>query len=370
MKTPVLFIDKSRVRQNYRDLKAAFPDFRICYAIKSNSHSGMIEILKAEGSHFETASLGEIKHLKSLGVAGDEIILSNPVKAPEMIAGALAEGVTVMSFDAVEELQKFLPYREKAKLVLRIAVPNEGSLWPLSGKFGSPEYLWDDIFEFMQNNSLDLYGVTFHPGSQGELAVAWDAAMRIAWRCIDEARDYYQLNPVCLNIGGGFPVDLGRPIPSIKEIADVVYEHLHYWAEHEGYKPQELICEPGRFISGSAGYLVSKVVGVARREKNWVFLDSGVFCGMMETIDGITYPLKTTGVGTKERVILCGPSCDSVDKMFETEIPTPQTGDKIWFQGAGAYTTVYASTFNGFEPPTVAYLENIDNPDELFKLVD
>ncbi|MCS6984118.1 MAG: type III PLP-dependent enzyme [Leptospiraceae bacterium] len=368
-KTPVLFIDKKKLRDNYRALREAFPDFRICYAIKSNSDPGIIEILRQEGSHFETASLGEILFLRSLGIPGEHIIYSNPVKSAESIARAIEENITEIAFDSLEELEKFLPYREKAKLIFRIAVPNEGSLWPLSGKFGAPEYLWDDIFEYMKNEGLHLYGVTFHPGSQAELLTAWDAAMRVAWRCIDEARDYYGLNPTCLNIGGGFPVYLGREIPSVHQIAEVVYDHLRYWKDHEGYEVQELICEPGRFLSGSAGYLVCKVVGVARREKNWVFLDSGVFSGLMETIDGITYPFETTSTGNKERVIFCGPSCDSVDKMFEVDLPHPKTGDKICFSGAGAYTTVYASHFNGFEPPQIVYLEEVKSPHELLELV-
>lgn len=370
MKTPALFIDKSRIRKAYRDLKRAFYDFRVCYAIKSNSDKTIIELLREEGSHFEAASLGEIHYLKSLQVFASEIIFSNPVKAPHMITGALEEGVQTMAFDSVEELEKFIPHRGKAKLLFRIAVPNEGSLWPLNGKFGCPEHLWDGVFRFMKSNDLDLHGITFHPGSQGEFLGAWDAAMRMVWRCVREARESFDLDPVCLNIGGGFPIDLGRPIPSIQHIADVVHEHLDLWAEHEGFRPQELICEPGRYISGPAGYLVSKVVGIARRERNWVFLDTGVFSGMMETIDGITYPLKSTSVGDSERVILCGPSCDSVDKMFETDLPRPKTGDLVWFQGAGAYTTVYASAFNGFQPPKVHFLEHIDDPSVLFGLME
>lgn len=367
--TPVLFMDKKKLRENFISLKKAFPDFRICYAIKSNADRGIIEIFRELGSHFETASLGEIQYLRSLGIPGNEIIFSNPVKSQESIDHAIKENVRMIAFDSVEELEKFLPHREKVQLVFRIAVPNEGSLWPLSGKFGAPEYLWDDIFEYMKKENLPLYGVTFHPGSQAELLTAWDAAMRVAWRCIDEARDYYGLNPECLNIGGGFPVFLGREIPTIEQIAEIVYDHLRFWEEKEGYKPKELICEPGRYLSGSAGYLVTKIIGVARREKNWVFLDSGVFGGFMETIDGITYPFETTAQGNKERVIFCGPTCDSVDKMFEAEIPHPKTGDKICFTGAGAYTTVYASHFNGFEPPQVVYLEEIKSPRELFSYV-
>jgi ornithine decarboxylase len=108
--TPALFIDRSRIRQNYLDLKKALPPFRIAYAIKSNSHPEIIEILKKEGSHFETASIAEIEKLLAMGIKAEEIVLSNPVKAPNAIRRALEHGVTIQSFDSVEELEKFKPY--------------------------------------------------------------------------------------------------------------------------------------------------------------------------------------------------------------------------------------------------------------------
>ncbi|MFZ5628270.1 MAG: type III PLP-dependent enzyme [Spirochaetota bacterium] len=372
--TPILFIDRSKVRQNYLDLKEALPPFRIAYAIKSNSHPEIIEILKKEGSHFETASIAEIEKLLSLGVKAEEIVLSNPVKAPAAIEKALAHGVTIQSFDSVEELEKFRPHAaastplsRRVRPQLRIVVPNEGSMWPLSGKFGADEELWPVIFRYMKENEIPLDGITFHPGSQCETIAGWDSALYLTWRCIEIAREY-GLNPTTINIGGGLPVPMGRKIPAVSDIGKVVLRHLKEW-ERKGFKPADLIVEPGRFISGSAGVLASKIIGVARREKTWAFMDCGVFTGMMETIDGITYPMLFSGTGEKETAMLCGPSCDSVDKMYETQIPQPKTGDKILFLSAGAYTSVYASEFNGFLGPQMVFLDSIKDPKELFDLI-
>lgn len=383
--TPVLFMDRSRIRENYLELKKALPPFRIAYAIKSNSHPELIEILKKEGSHFETASIAEIEKLLALGVKAEEIVLSNPVKAPQAIRRALEHGVTIQSFDSVEELEKFKEFSapigaEEGGLFaekkdglqyirpqLRIVVPNEGSMWPLSGKFGADEELWPAIFQYMKDNNMRLDGITFHPGSQCETIAGWDSALYLTWRCIEIAREY-GLNPTTINIGGGLPVNLGRKIPTAAQVGKVVLRHLKEW-EKIGFKPSDLIVEPGRFISGSAGYLVSRVVGVARREKTWAFLDCGVFTGMMETIDGITYPMLFTGTGEKETAMLCGPSCDSVDKMYEAQIPKPKPGDGILFLSAGAYTSVYASEFNGFLGPKMVFLDQIADARELFNLV-
>jgi ornithine decarboxylase len=372
--TPVLFIDRSKIRQNYLDLKEALPPFRIAYAIKSNSHPEIIEILRKEGSHFETASIAEIEKLLSLGVKAEEIVLSNPVKAPAAIEKALAYGVTIQSFDSVEELEKFKPHAaastplsRRVRAQLRIVVPNEGSMWPLSGKFGADEELWPEIFRYMKDNEIPLDGITFHPGSQCETIAGWDSALYLTWRCIEIAREY-SLNPTTINIGGGLPVPMGRKIPTVNEIGKVVLRHLKEW-ERKGFKPTDLIVEPGRFISGSAGVLASKIIGVARREKTWAFMDCGVFTGMMETIDGITYPMLFSGTGAPETAMLCGPSCDSVDKMYEAQLPKPKTGDKILFLSAGAYTSVYASEFNGFLGPKMVFLDAIKDPRELFELI-
>ena len=361
-------MDRSRIRANYLELKKALPQFRIAYAIKCNSHPEVIEILKKEGSHFETASIAEIEMLLKLGVPADEIVLSNPVKPPQAIQKALNHGVSIQSFDSVEELEKFKPHVGKIRPQLRIVVPNEGSLWPLSGKFGADEELWPAIFDYMRTHEIPLDGITFHPGSQCETISGWDSAMYLTWRCIEISREY-GLNPLTLNIGGGLPVDLGRKIPKASEVGKIIQRHLKEW-ERKGYKPTDLIIEPGRFISGSAGYLVAQIVGVARREKNWAFLDCGVFTGMMETIDGITYPMKFTGKGNEELVQLCGPTCDSVDKMYEAKVPHPMTGDKIMFTSAGAYTSVYASEFNGFLGPKMVFLDSIKNSDDLFDMTE
>lgn len=361
-------MDRSKILDNYRKLKKAMPRFRIAYAIKSNTHFEIIQLLHNEGAHFETASFPEIKLLLNQGIPGEEILLSNPIKTVETIQTALKQNVSILAFDSIDELEKFIPHKDKSQLMFRIKVPNEASLWPLTGKFGSPIEWWPDIFEAMQKNKIPLAGITFHPGSQCENITGWENAMILAWRAIQMSMDY-GLSPYMVNIGGGFPIDLGREIPSIDEIGATVNSHVDEWAR-AGFTPKELFCEPGRFISGSAGYLVSKVVGTAHRDKVWAYLDCGVFNGLMETIDGIRYPLLTNGKSNElENVNLCGPSCDSVDNMFEAEIPAPKTGDKVILKGAGAYTSVYASNFNGFIGPQVHFVESVKDPKDLFDLV-
>lgn len=371
MNTPVLFISREKLRSNYLELRDALTGFEIAFAIKSNSHPGILEILRDAGSSFEVASWREIELLLSLKIPPEKIVFSNPVKPRDAIRRACESGVRVMSFDSLDEVEKFADFRDCVIPVLRIQVPNEGSLWPLTGKFGAATKNWASIFKLMEKHDLKLRGVTFHPGSQCETITGWDVAMKYAYDVIKMGMKRGHDMQI-LNIGGGFPIDLGRPIPKSKKIAKVVLKHLQSWKE-DGYSPTRMLAEPGRFISGSAGVLAASVIGLAKREEKWAFLDVGVFSGLMETIDGITYPLVSSSKekNKKDKVILCGPSCDSVDKMFTAELPQVHDGDILLFYGAGAYSTVYGSSFNGFPPPEVVFVDDADlSPERIFKLLE
>jgi ornithine decarboxylase len=119
-----------------------------------------------------------------------------------------------------------------------------------------------------------------------------------------------------------------------------------------------VIIEPGRGIVGDAGTVVSEVLGVTwRGGRRWVYLDVGVFTGLVETLgESIRYRLATDLPDAElGPAVLAGPTCDSVDVLYEkTPVMLPMTlseGDRVRFASAGAYTASYSSVgFNGFAP--------------------
>jgi ornithine decarboxylase len=119
------------------------------------------------------------------------------------------------------------------------------------------------------------------------------------------------------------------------------------------------VAEPGRALVAGAGVLATTVIGVAERAgRRWVHLDVGAFNGMMETLETrreLIFPLTWSSRGPR-RLVPCavtGPTCDSEDTMF-FDVPLPddlRVGDRLYIGSAGAYTTAYASRFNGFDVP-------------------
>ena len=133
------------------------------------------------------------------------------------------------------------------------------------------------------------------------------------------------------------------------------------WAAELRPEDVRVIAEPGRYMTSDAGYFVCRVIGTTTRGgKRWMHWDAGLFGGVIETTEGLKYKIRTDRSGPDTAWNVAGPTCDSVDVVMREE-PLPsdlQEGDFIYIRNAGAYTTAYASEFNGFPLPEVRVFES------------
>ena len=236
---------------------------------------------------------------------------------------------------------------------MRLSVSNEGSQWPLSRKFGVEVEEAVKLLVEAGKRELKPYGVTFHVGSQCTEQATWIKALERSKEVWDSAENL-GLKLRVLNIGGGFPIKYADPTPSIVQIAKVVADRI----EKMFPKDIEVFVEPGRALVGEAGILVATTIGKGMRNgQKWLYLDVGVFNGLMESIGGIQYSVAVVRNGPRSKWVLAGPSCDSFDVIStEVELTEPEIGDKVYIMSAGAYTTAYASSFNGFSIPKTYFV--------------
>ncbi|HNP26190.1 MAG TPA: type III PLP-dependent enzyme [Nitrosomonas sp.] len=347
---PFLLVDSNIVRQKTRRFMASMPRVRPHYAVKANPDRRVLKTLIEEGAGFEIASIAELDLLLELGVPAAEIFYSNPMKSRAYLAYAASKGVEWYVLDSVEELQKIVSVKPDAKMYLRIDTPNIGSDWPLAGKFGTHLADIDIIIEAAVKLKADLAGITFHVGSQCRNPQNWRVGIERALKVFADMRQA-GLNPRLLNIGGGYPVRHLKPIPSIEVIAEVINEAIAELPE-----TIQIIAEPGRYLVSDSAYFVCQVVGTATRNgKRWMYWDAGMFGGMIEVTEGLNYEIMTDRTGNCVPWSIAGPTCDSVDiLMHDVMLPADiQEGDLIYVPNTGAYTTAYASNFNGFPLPDV-----------------
>jgi ornithine decarboxylase len=359
---PCLVLDLDVVRENYQSFAKALPDSKVFYAVKANPAPEILKLLAALGCCFDVASISETEAALAAGATPDRISYGNTIKKETEIAAASALGVTLFAVDCEAEVEKVARAAPGSRVICRIHCDGSGSEWPLSRKFGcEPDYA-ADILELAHKRGLAAHGVSFHVGSQQHNIEAWDRALAstaAVFRACAERGIILSM----VNLGGGFPARYVRKTPKLESYGKAIFRSLR---KHFGNAVPETIVEPGRGLVGTAGVIEAEVVLIAKRspedEVRWVYLDIGKFHGLAETIDeSIRYPIRTTHDRDETApCIIAGPTCDSVDVLYEkTPYPLPVSlaiGDKVLIEAAGAYTATYSSVgFNGY-PPLRQYL--------------
>lgn len=345
---PYLLVDRDVVREKVRTIGGGIRNAKVFYAVKANPDIEIVRFLNGLGIGFEIASEGELAILASLGVGPERIITSNPVKTFKFLEQAAAYGVRYYAFDSFAEIDKMVRYVPGACVYVRLSVPNEGSEWPLTKKFGVELEEAVPLLVRARECGLDPVGITFHVGSQCTNIYNWNSA-------VDKARELWELAAQrgiamrMLNIGGGYPIRYTREVTDVSRIEQQIDKAIAQRFPED----VEIFIEPGRAVVGDAGVFVSTVVGKASRGiENWLYIDVGVFNGLMESVGGIRYTYLVGSRNEPKRWTIAGPSCDSFDVIDrEVELPEPEVGNRILILSSGAYTISYASEFNGFSIP-------------------
>ena len=359
--TPYLEVDVRTAVDRFDELSSALPGTGVHYAVKANPHPQLLTALAAVGCRFDVASPAEVRAALGAGAAPDALVYSNPVKRRDHIVESAALGVRLFVVDSFAETRKVAESAPGSEVLCRLVTSGEGSDWPLSRKYGCSTYEAVDILTNAFELGLDAAGVSFHVGSQQRDPEAWGGPIAASARVFELLRDR-GLRPRLLDLGGGFPAAYDDGCLPVSAYGEAIARHLE---RSFGDHPPRTIIEPGRGVVGDAGTLVSSVIGVIDRGGvRWVYLDAGVFTGLVETLgEAIRYRLTTSADGAPTGpCVLAGPTCDSADVLYQDRmVPLPITlaeGDEVRLLSAGAYTTCYSSVgFNGFDPlPTVVRL--------------
>lgn len=359
--TPTLALDFEVISKTYDRFTRAFPQGNIFYAMKANADPLISRLVVNKGGGLEIASAAELNRALEAGATGDQIICSNPIKNPAFLRQMQEAGVYAMVIDSSYEVEKVAQHAPGSRVYIRLAVDNTGSVLPLAGKFGVDGATALSLADQARDAGLEVIGLSFHVGSQCLSPNNWANAIRASgqvWRAAERRGHRFTL----LNIGGGYPVGhyRDRTIPKLETIGRVVARSIARYIP--ATDDLMLILEPGRGLVGEAGRLLAKVEGKADRGGDtWLYLDAGVFNGLMETYEGFppVVGLMARDAKTRDemRYTLAGPSCDSCDVIARgVKMPEIHIGDRLVFYDAGAYTNEYAAAFNGFPIPEVRAL--------------
>ena len=329
--TPRLELHVPTAVERFHRLQAALPGTAVHYAVKANPHPVLLRALVTAGASFDVASPTEVRACLAAGARPGDLVYSNPIKLRTDIVESAALGVRLFVVDSPEETRKVAEAAPGAAVLCRLVTSGDGSDWPLSRKYGCSTSEAVDVLRLADELGLEAAGVSFHVGSQQRDTSAWDAPIEASSRVFAALRAA-GLRPWLLDLGGGFPAALEGGAPRLEAYGEAIRRSLRTWF---GSRRPRTLVEPGRSIVADAGRVVTTVVAVVHRGgTRWVYLDAGVFTGLVETLDeAIRYRLETTATGLSGPCVLAGPTCDSADVLYEKQpvhLPLSLTeGDQV-----------------------------------------
>lgn len=348
--SPLLLLDRSVLQQRYRLLQQQLPDVALFYALKAFPHVDVVRTLAECGAHFDVASSGEIDLLQSISdtgnLTGRRTIHTHPIKKDQDIRTALRGGSTTFVVDNLDELKKFLPYKQRIGLLLRVSFRSSTAKVDLSRKFGCAPEQVTELVQQARNLGVHLRGLSFHVGSQSLMPQAHVDAIERCGELYNEIAKSEDRPMDVLDMGGGFPVDYARQGFD----AEAWFKPIRAALKNHIPAHLKVIAEPGRFLVGPAVTAISTITGKARRgDYQWYYLDDGLYGSYSgQLFDHTEYPLELfSGSASRQASILSGPTCDSIDIIAEgIDLPALEEGDLLIGHMMGAYTNATATRFN------------------------
>jgi diaminopimelate decarboxylase len=377
--TPLYVYSAKTVLEHYRKLRDAFSGAAdlthaplVCYSIKANSNLSLLKLMKDEGSGFDVVSGGELHRALKVGADPKKIAFAGVGKTDEEIRYALEKEILLFNVESEEELANIDRLaglmKKKAPVALRVNpdVDPQTHTYIATGKketkFGVDLERAKRILanaRSLQNTAL--VGIHVHIGSQITKVEPYLETMNRISAFLPEC-EKLGVKIEWLDIGGGFGIWYkDKTAKPATEIAQAIVPILR----KTGCK---ILLEPGRFIVGNAGILLTRVVYVKESgEKKFVICDAGMNDLVRPTLYGAyhrIWPVRTEAshsgevpdedqwAGPAVTTDIVGPICESGDFFAkDRRLPPLKRGDLVCVFSAGAYGYVMASNYNSHPRP-------------------
>jgi len=355
--TPTYVYSANAVREQYARLSAALDGvpFRIHYSLKANSNLALLRLLRSLGAAADVVSGGELFRARRAGFEPHDIIFGGVGKTEREIADGIDAGVLLLNVESEDELRMVDRLGRERRVVVPVAIrvnPEITVETPHSyirtgekgHKFGVP---YDEVRDVARAASslpnVALRGLDMHVGSQLSRLDAYRHGIERVLELLAQLRSDGAQNLRYLDIGGGLAVTYDAEEPTnLERFAQIVVPAVRSTG-------LQLIVEPGRFMVGNAGVLISRVLYRKRSGgKELLVVDAGMTDLLRPSHYNAYHRIEALeSVVGRSRVDVVGPVCESGDFLaLDRELEDLRAGDLIAIHSAGAYGYVMSSNYN------------------------
>ncbi len=354
--TPLYVYSRAALTANYLAFDQAFSfiDHQVCFAVKSNSNIGVLNVLAKLGAGFDIVSGGELERVLAAGGEPTKIVFSGLGKTEQEIERALKLGIACFNVESAAELLRIDQVAQRvgilAPVSLRVNPDVDAQTHPYistglkENKFGIPNDTVYEIYGLAASLAgIEVVGIDCHIGSQLTTTTPFHDALDKLIEMINTLKSQ-GINLKHIDIGGGLGVtyrDETPPTPA--EYAAALRPAL----EALGLK---VYMEPGRAISATAGVLLTTVDMLKPTTyRNFALVDAAMNDLIRPSLYSAWMDIQPVSTPTHQDVKvwdLVGPVCESTDFIGKERELALEAGDVLAVLGAGAYGFVMASNYN------------------------
>ncbi len=358
--TPFYVYSTATLVRHYRlfDEALSWAPHLICYAMKAASNQAILKTLAAEGAGMDVVSGGEYARAKAAGVPGDRIVFSGVGKTKGEIRQVLEGGIRQFNVESEPEMRAISEVASAMGVVAPITIRVNPDVdakthakiatGKSENKFGIPIAWAREVYaEAARLPGLKVIGIDVHIGSQLTDLEPYELAYQKVAELTEALRaDGHEISR--LDLGGG----LGIPYTRSNEAPPLPTDYGALIQRTVGHLGCEIEIEPGRFIAGNAGVLVSGVIYVKQGDgRSFLILDAAmndlIRPAMYDAHHEIVPVIEAEAGAELAPYDIVGPVCESGDTFAKGRLMPPvKPGDLLAFRSAGAYGAVMSSEYN------------------------
>lgn len=353
--TPLFVYSRAAIESTWRSIDTALGGIPhlVCYAVKANSNLAVLNVMARLGSGFDIVSVGELERVLAAGGDPAKIVFSGVGKRSDEMARALEVGIRAFNIESQSEIERLAEVAAAhgviAPVSLRINPDVDAKTHPYistglkENKFGiAAEEALDAFQRAASLPSLAVHGIDCHIGSQLTDVAPYQDAMKRLLELVDELADR-GIMLSSIDMGGGQGIRYrNEQTLNFSDWATEVRALL-------GNRPLQLLVEPGRYVVGNAGVLLTRIEYLKHNtDTNFCIVDAA----MNDLIRPALYsawqeivPLQRRDTPAV-RYDVVGPVCESADFLGKSRMLAVEQGDYLAVGSAGAYAFVMSSNYN------------------------
>ncbi|MEM2183777.1 MAG: diaminopimelate decarboxylase [Candidatus Methanomethylicia archaeon] len=363
--TPLYLIDLDMVKHNYITLKNSLDKIwernLICYAYKANTCLALLKFLNELGAGAEVVSSGELYAAKLVNVPSNKIVFDGVSKSPNEIFDAVSSRILLINIENIDELYWINKFSSELNVKTSIGVrvnfdiPVKTHAHIGTGarihKFGLSIYNAFKAYETaLKLDNIHVSGIHIHLGSQIFDIEPYRIAVNEILNFCSRLYEMFGIKLEIIDLGGGFgiPYSKDERIFPLNEYCEVIRKLID--PPHEFFIDNPLIIfEPGRFIVGNSGILLTRVNYVKEDYGfKWVLVDAGMNDLIRPALYGATHTI--LNLSSNEELYeynVAGPICESSDVFgFNVKLNKVNPGDILAIMNTGAYGFSMSSNYN------------------------